>query len=92
MVCLADRLGYKVPTAAEQQILFKAGLGLKKIKFEVDNDKEAVRKRITLSETEDDSTEVICFPQLRNCGGFELMRCVANCRECVVIDGSWAVK
>ena len=66
MVCLADRLGYKVPTAAEQQILFKAGLGLKKIKFEVDNDKEAVRKRITLSETEDDSTEVIGFPQLRN--------------------------
>ena len=92
MVCLADRLAYKVPTAAEKQLLFKAGLGLKKIKFEVDDDEEAVRKRITSSETEYDSTEVVGFPQLRNCGGFELMRCAANCRELVVIDGSWAVK
>ena len=80
MVCLADRLAYKVPTAAEKQVLFKAGLGLKKIKFEVDDDKEAVRKRITSSEAEDNSTEVIGFPQLHNCG-FELMRCIANCRE-----------
>ena len=92
MVCLADRLAYKAPTAAEKQLLFKAGLGLKKIKFEVDDDEEAVRKRITSSETEYDSTEVIGFPQLRNCGGFELMHCAANCRELVVIDGSWAVK
>ena len=84
MVCLADRLAYKVPTAAEKQLLFKAGLRLKKIKFEVDDDKEAVRKR-TSSETKYDSTEVIGFPQLRNCGGFELMRCAANCRELVVI-------
>ena len=92
MVCLADRLAYKVPTAAEKQLLFKAGLGLKKIKFDVDDDEEAVRKRITSSETEYDSTEVIGFPQLRNCGGFKWMRCAANCRELVVIDGSWAVK
>jgi hypothetical protein len=92
VVCLADRLAYKVPTASEKQILFKAGLGLKRIKFDVDDNEEAVVKKITASETEDGSAEVLGFPQLHNCGGFELMRCVANCRELVVIDGSWAVK
>ncbi len=92
MVCLADRLAYKVPTAAEKQTLFKAGLGLKKMKFDVDDDEEAVVKKITSSETEDGSTQVFGFPQLRNCGGFELMRCTANCRELLVIEGSWAVK
>ena len=94
VVCLADRLAYKVPTASEKQILFKAGLGLKRIKFDVDDNEEAVVKKITASETEDGSVsaEVLGFPQLHNCGGFELMRCVANCRELVVIDGSWAVK
>jgi hypothetical protein len=92
VVCLADRLAYKVPTASEKQILFKAGLGLKIIKFDVDDNEEAVVKKITASETEDGAAEVLGFPQLHNCGGFELMRCVANCRELVVIDGSWAVK
>jgi hypothetical protein len=67
---------------------------LKKNKFDVDDNEEAVVKKITASETEDGSAsaEVLGFPQLHNCGGFELMRCVANCRELVVIDGSWAVK
>ncbi|XP_028417587.1 uncharacterized protein LOC114542024 isoform X2 [Dendronephthya gigantea] len=93
MVCLADRMAYKVPTAAEKQVLFKAGLGCKKIKFDVDDDEETVVKKITSSETENGSSEVLGFPQLNyDCGVFELMRCVANCRELVVVDGSWSVK
>ena len=90
LVFLADRLAYKVPTAAEKQILFKAGLGLKKIKFDIDDDKEAVMKKITSSES--DSNEITGFPKLCDCGGFELMRCAANCRELVLIEGSWSVR
>ena len=81
---------YKVPTAAEKQILFKAGLGLKKIKFDIDDDEEAVMKKITSAES--DSNELTGFPKLRDCGGFELIRCVANCRELVLIEGSWGVR
>ena len=87
---MADRLTYKVPTAAEKQVLFKAGLGLKKIKFDIDDDEEAVMKKITSAES--DSNEITGFPKLRDCGGFELMRCVANCRELVLIEGSWSVR
>ena len=58
---MADRLTYKVPTAAEKQVLFKAGLGLKKIKFDIDDDEEAVMKKITSAES--DSNEITSFPK-----------------------------
>ena len=70
--------------------MFKAGLGLKKIKFDIDDDEEAVMKKIISAES--DSNEINGLPKLRDCGGFELMRCVANCRELVLIEGSWGVK
>ena len=63
---------------------------MKKIKFDVDDDEEAVMKKITSAES--DSNEITGFPTLRDCGGFELMRCVANCREPVLIEGSWVVR
>jgi hypothetical protein len=81
MLCLAD----KVPTAAQKETLFKARLGLKNLKFDVNNDEEAVVKKITLIETENGSTQVIGFSQFRKCGGFELIRATANCRELIVL-------
>ena len=62
-VCLADRLTYEVPIAAEKQILFRTGLSLKKIKFDIDDDEEAVIKKITSAEN--DSNEITGFPKLR---------------------------
>ena len=46
-VCLADRLCYKVPNAVEKQTLHNAGLGLKKIKLDLEDDEEEVLKKIT---------------------------------------------
>ena len=51
-VCLADRLTTTVPTAAEKQILHKAGLGLKKIKLDLEDDKNAVKEKL-LSDVEE---------------------------------------
>ena len=47
-------------------------------------------KKITSAES--DSNKITGFPKLRDCCGFELMRCVANCRELVLIEGSWGVR
>ena len=32
------------------------------------------------------------FPQLKNCGGFELLRCVSNCRVLESIEYAMAIK
>ena len=77
-MCLADRLATKVPTATEKQVLQKAGLGIKKIKFEI----------VVNSET----GQTIGFSKLKECGGFELMTCVANCRNLSTLGCAWSVK
>ena len=91
-VCLADRLATKVPTATEKQVLQKAGLGIKKIKFEIDSDEKAVLETITSSEVNSDTGQTIGFSKLKECGGFELMTCVANCRNLSTLDCAWSVK
>ena len=91
-VCLADRLATKVPTATEKQVLQKAGLGIKKIKFEIDSDEKAVLETITSSEVNSETGQTIGFSKLKECGGFELMTCVANCRNLSTLDCAWSVK
>ena len=44
---LSDCHAKKIPTSAEKQVLQKAGLGLKKIKFGVEDDKVAVYNPLT---------------------------------------------
>lgn len=61
-ICLAERNQMKVPTSMEREVLFKAGLGYKKIQ---------------LCE-EDKLTNESNFYQLKNIGGFELLRCDVN--------------
>ena len=46
-LCLDDRHGTRVPSANEKQIVQKAGLGIKKIPFEYDDDEKAVVEKIT---------------------------------------------
>lgn len=91
-VCLADRLATKVPSATEKQVLQKAGLGIKKIKFDVDSDEKAVLETITSSEVNSETGQTIGFSALKECGGFELMTCVANCRNLSTLDCAWSVK
>ena len=45
-LCLGDRHATRVPSANEKQILQKAGLGIKKITFEYDDDEKAVVEKI----------------------------------------------
>lgn len=91
-VCLADRLAVKVPSSTEKQILQKAGLGIKRIKFETDNDEKAVLETITSSEVNSETGQTIGFPKLKESGGFELMNCVANCRDLNTLDCAWSIK
>ena len=89
--CLADSTASKTPSAIEKQILFKAGLGLKKIKLDLQDDEQTVMGKIT-SETQDAIGNSLGFPQLKECRGFEMLRCAANCRDLSVISCSWNAK
>ncbi|CAB3983996.1 leucine-rich repeat-containing DDB_G0290503 isoform X1, partial [Paramuricea clavata] len=92
-MCLADRLASRVPSADEKQILQKAGLGIKKITFAADDDEKAVVEKITCSDkVNSDTDETVGFPKLKNCGGFELMNCISNCRNLNILDCEWSVK
>ena len=51
-------------------MLQKAGLGLKKIKFSVEDDEVAEYNQLTETGESDEKT---VYSQLKNCGGFELL-------------------
>ena len=68
----------------------KAGLGLKKIEFDLENTEEIYAKLTSSELYEDQNT--MGFPQLKNCGGFELLRCVSNCRVLESIEYAMAIK
>ena len=91
ILCLADRQQTKIPNSIEKQILHNAGLGLKKIKFEVSDNTQQVVDTI-MSDEKAGGGEPIGFPQLRQSGGFELRRCLPNCRELRMIDCPWTVR
>ena len=76
-MCLSDCHAKKIPTPAEKQVLQKADLGLKKIKFSVEDDEVAVYNQLT---GKVESDETAGYPQLKNCAGFELLRCIPNCK------------
>ena len=86
-VCLADRLSVKVPNAHEKQILHAAGLRRKKIKLDLDDDEQTVLMKLTSAELE--NGQAVGFRQLKDCGGFEMMLCSANCRQLSSMDSAW---
>ena len=90
ILCLADRKQSKITNSVEKQILHNAGLGLKKIKFQVSDNAQQVVDRIMSAEKADNG-EPVGFPQLRDKGGFELLRCLPNCRELSMIECPWTV-
>lgn len=90
-VCLASRNASKTLTSTDKQILHQAGLGQKKIKLSVDDSEQEVFDKVT-SDSKDENGNPLGFPQLRSCGGFEMLQCLANCRDLSVINCSWSVQ
>ena len=90
-VCLADCAASKTPSSVEKEILFSAGLGVKKIKLDLQDDEQTVLNRITSDEKDADGN-LLAFPQLKTCGVFEMMRCSANCRDLFLINCAWNAK
>lgn len=88
-VCLASRNQKTVPNATEKEILNNAGLGKKKIKLNKDDDQTDVFEKIMSNEVNEETNEVVGFPQLREAGGFELLRSSQNCRDLKLIECSW---
>ena len=89
-VCLADRYQTRIPTSTEKQILHQAGLGMKKIKLEASDSEEQVLQKI-ISDEQDENGQIVGFPQLKDCGGFEILHCVSNCKDLLPISCSWSV-
>ena len=81
--CLADRQQSSIPNASAKQILHNAGLGLKKIKFSLEDDETQAAQKIMSSKVVEDGT--LGFPQLKDGGGFELLQCQSNCRRLTMI-------
>ena len=86
-MCLSSPYTSKVPNSQEKQILYKAGLGMKKIKFFSGDGKQDVYNKLTSEDSENDG-----FPKLKDCGGFELLQCTANCRDLEVLKCGVSVK
>lgn len=68
-VCLADTEAQHMPmTVAHKEVLVEAGLGEKKVDI----------PDIECSPQDFQQLIINTFPKLRNAGGFELLRCIAN--------------
>lgn len=89
--CLADRYQTTLPTASARQVLYNAGLGLKKIKFLQSDNEEQVAEKL-MSAEKSTGEETVGFPQLRDGGGFELLQCQSNCRQLTMIKCQWSIK
>ncbi|CAC5359836.1 unnamed protein product [Mytilus coruscus] len=92
VVCLSNKNADKVPSPTEKDNLFKAGLGSKKIKFHADDMERDLLDKINSDIVEGLDNETVGFPQLKGCGGIELLKCNQNSRDLQVIDCTWSVK
>lgn len=90
-VCLASRHQSRIPSSTEKQVLFHAGLGLKKIKLDLEDKEQDVLEKVTCGDRGDDG-EIKGFPQLKESGGFEIMYCVTGVKELKPLNCSWAAK
>ena len=72
----------KIPTPVEKVVLQKAGLGFKKIKFDLEADEVSVHNQLTSSSSGNYQPDELTsgYSQLQNRGGFELMQCILNCK------------
>ena len=64
---------------------------MKKIKLDLEDDKKSVLEKITCGDKGDDG-ELKGFPQLKECGGFEIMYCISGCKELKPLNCCWSAK
>ena len=72
----------KMPTPTEKVVLQKAGLGFKKIKFNLEADEVSVYNQLTSLSSGNSQPDKLTsgYSQQQNSGGFELMKCIPNCK------------
>eukprot|EP00794_Sanderia_malayensis_P002531 gene2531-2927_t len=90
--CLSSKFAFKVPTQTEKEVLHNAGLGLRKIKLDLADDENQVREKLTAAEVPEGGAFPAGYPQLKDCGGFELLQCLSNSRDLSVLNCSLAAK
>ena len=81
-MCLSEIHAKKIPTPTEKAVLETAGLGFKKIKFDLEADEVSVYNQLASSSSGNSQPEETTsgYSQLQNCDGFELMKCIPNCK------------
>ena len=81
-MCLSDIHAKEIPTPTEKAVLQTAGLGFKNIKFDLEADEVSAYNQLAPSRSgnsqPDETTS--SYSQLQNCDGFELMKCIPNCK------------
>ena len=81
-MCLSDIHAKEIPTPTEKAVLQMAGLGFKKIKFDLEADEVSAYNQLAPSRSgnsqPDETTS--SYSQLQNSDGFELMKCIPNCK------------
>ena len=70
-MCLSDIHAKKIPTPTKKAVLQTAGLGFKKIKFDLEADEVSVYNQLTSSSSGNSQPGELTsgYPQLQNCGG-----------------------
>ena len=88
-VCLASMYAMKVPNSGEKEMLRKAGLGVRKVKLNLQDNEDEIFKKLCCGDkrTGDDEENLpVGYPQLADCGGFELTVCQPNSRQLTILD------
>lgn len=70
----------KVPNSTEKTVLKAAGLGERKIQFQITDSEAEVHSKIISDNG---------FPQLCNAGGYEFLHCQSNCRQIEILKCRW---
>ena len=83
-VCLASRHQSRIPSSTEKQVLFHAGLGIKKIKLDLEDKEQDVLEKITCGDGDNDG-EIKGF-------GFEIMYCVSGVKGSFFFGGKFRNK
>ena len=81
-MCLSDIHAKIIPTPTEKAVPQTAGLGFKEIKFDLEADEVSLCNQLASSSSGNSQPEETTsgYSQLQNCDGFELMKCIPNCK------------
>ncbi|XP_066921335.1 uncharacterized protein [Clytia hemisphaerica] len=84
--CLADKFSTSIPCPTERVTLLNAGLGLKRIKLDIEQHDETIIYQAIMSEEKDNDGQTIGFPALKAAGGFQPMKVEPNSKTLVNLN------